>query len=68
MDETTEELERGNEQDSIVPDFEKAFDKVSHTLLGHKLRRHRIGGQLNAWILQLFRGQAAGCCGGGGGR
>ena len=50
VDEASEELERGNQEDTIVLDFEKAFDKVSHTLLVHKLRRYGIGGRLNAWI------------------
>ena len=50
MDETSEELERGNQEDIIVLDFEKAFDKVSHTLLVHKLCRYGIRGRLNAWI------------------
>ena len=50
VDETSEELETGNQEDTIVLDFEKAFDKVSHTLLVHNLRRYGIGGQLNAWI------------------
>ena len=50
VDETSQELERGNQEDTIVLDFEKAFDKVSHTLLVHKLRRYGIGGRLNAWI------------------
>ena len=31
VDETSEELERGNQEDTIVLDYEKAFDKVSHT-------------------------------------
>ena len=50
VNETSEELERGNQEDTIVIDFEKAFDKVSHTLPVHKLRRYGIGGRLNAWI------------------
>ena len=50
VDETNEELERGIQEDTIVLDFEKAFDKVSHTLLVHKLRHYGIGGRLNAWI------------------
>ena len=50
VDEASEVLERGNQEDIIVLDFEKAFDKVSHTLLVHKLRRYGIGGRLNAWI------------------
>ena len=50
MDETSEELERGNQEDTIVLDYEKAFDKVSHTLLVHKLRCYGIEGRLNEWI------------------
>ena len=50
VDETSEELDRGNQEDTIVLDIEKAFDKVSHTLLVHKLRRYGIGGRINAWI------------------
>ena len=50
VDETSEELDRGNQEDTIVLDFEKAFDKVSHTLLVHKLRRYGIRGRLIAWI------------------
>ena len=50
VDEASYELEMGNQEDTIVLDFEKAFDKVSHTLLVHKLRRYGIGGRLNAWI------------------
>ena len=36
--------------DTIVPDFEKAFAKVSHTLLVHRLCRYGIGSRLIAWI------------------
>ena len=50
VDKTSEELERGNQEDTIVLDFEKAFDKVNHTLLVHKLHCYGIGGRLNAWI------------------
>ena len=34
----------------IVLDFSKAFDKVSHALLVHKLKRYGIRGRTNAWI------------------
>ena len=37
VDETTEEMEYGNQEDIIAFDFSKAFDKVSHTLLVHKI-------------------------------
>ena len=47
--EVTVELEKGNQEDTILLNFSKAFDKVSHT---HKLRRYIIGGRLSAWIEQ----------------
>ncbi|XP_076456204.1 uncharacterized protein LOC143290546 [Babylonia areolata] len=42
IDETTTELEKGNQMATIVLDFSKAFDKVSHTLLVHTLQRYGI--------------------------
>ena len=50
VDETTEALERGCQVDTVVLDFSKAFDKVSHALLVHKLKRYRVGGLTGAWI------------------
>ena len=57
MDETTEEMEKGNQEDTIALDFSKAFDKVSHALLVHKLRRYGIGGRLNTWIESFLDGR-----------
>ena len=37
MDEVSEELEKGCQEDVLIMDFLKAFDKVSHSLLVHKL-------------------------------
>ena len=48
--EATREIEKGNQEDTIVLDFSRAFDKVSHTLLIHKLQRYGIRGRTNAWI------------------
>ena len=36
--------------DMIVPDFAKAFDKVSHPRLLHKLRHYGITGRNHKWI------------------
>ena len=43
-------LEKGNNIDVIYLDFSKAFDKVDHTILLHKLRRNGISGKLHEWI------------------
>ena len=61
VDLITEEIMRGHQEDTIVLDFSKAFDKVSHTLLIHKLRRYGIRGRTSAWIENFLtdRKQAA---------
>ena len=50
MDELSEEVEQGAQVDMLVMDFSKAFDKVSHSLLLHKLKRYGITGQVHTWI------------------
>jgi len=42
MDEWTECLESGRQMNVIYADFEKAFDKVCHKLLIHKLRYYKV--------------------------
>ena len=43
-------MEKGKQTDVLVMDFSKAFDKVSHSLLVHKLSYYGITGQVNRWI------------------
>ena len=43
-------LDSKMQTDMIVLDFAKAFDKVSHSLLLHKLRHYGIKGKNNQWI------------------
>ena len=44
------QLEQGNNVDIIYLDFAKAFDKVDHGILLHKLRAMGIKGKLGVWI------------------
>ena len=41
--------------DILVMDFAKAFDKVNHSLLIHKLQRYGIRGEVKAWIEDFLR-------------
>jgi len=49
-DDVTLNMENGKQTDILVMDFSKAFDKVSHSLLLHKLHYYGIQGELNSWI------------------
>jgi hypothetical protein len=46
----TEQLDKGYSIDVVLLDLAKAFDKVSHKLLTHKLKQNGIGGRLLMWI------------------
>ena len=50
VDEVSRQLEERSQVDTIVLDFSKAFDKVSHNLLLHKLHRYGIKGPVHSWI------------------
>jgi hypothetical protein len=43
-------MSAGKQTDVLVMDFSKAFDKVSHGLLVHKLDHYGIRGKTNAWM------------------
>ena len=43
--------------DIIFLDFQKAFDKVPHKRLLHKLAAHGIGGELLLWIENWLSGR-----------
>ena len=50
MDFTTKTLSKGHSIDIILLDFAKAFDKVPHNRLIHKISSYGIGGCLLDWI------------------
>ena len=50
IDDLTMNLENGKQTDLLILDFSKAFDKVSHNLLLHKLYHYGIRGSTNQWI------------------
>ena len=50
LDKVTQAIDEGNNVDVIYLDFAKAFDKVPHQRLLHKLAAHGIGGSLLKWI------------------
>ena len=51
-------LEEGKNVDAIYLDFAKAFDKVDHGMLLHKIKSQGIKGKMGRWIQNfLNRGQ-----------
>ena len=57
LDLTTEimdNLKKGTMTDILVMDFAKAFDKVNHSLLTHKLYQYGVQGQVLHWITDFL--------------
>ena len=50
IDDVSKSLEKGHQTDVLIMDFSKAFDKVDHNLLCHKLYQYGINGNINKWI------------------
>ena len=50
LEEVTATVDEGTPVDIIYLDFAKAFDKVPHQRLSHKLLAHGIGGDMQRWI------------------
>jgi hypothetical protein len=42
VDDITRNIDAGKQTDCLIMDFSKAFDKVSHSLLQHKLDHYEI--------------------------
>ena len=52
-------MNRGHKQtDLIIMDFAKAFDKVPHRRLLHKLDYYGIGGSTHKWISSWLYGRS----------
>ena len=50
MDEWTKIIDKGGKIDSVYMDFMKAFDKVPHRRLLHKMHRYKISGKVIKWV------------------
>ena len=50
-------IEKGHNVDVIYLDFSKAFDRVDHTILLHKIERNGITGKLLQWIRSFLTGR-----------
>ena len=50
-------MDAGKQTYCLVMDFSKAFDKVSHSLLVHKLHHYGIKGKTNRWINSFLSGR-----------
>ncbi|KAL8570366.1 hypothetical protein ACOMHN_035784 [Nucella lapillus] len=54
-DDLVNNMAQGKQTDILVMDFAKAFDKVNHSLLVHKLHHYGIRGMLLTWISDFLR-------------
>jgi hypothetical protein len=50
VDDISKNLQEGRQTDILIMDFAKAFDRVNHSLLLHKLRYYGIDGKTTRWI------------------
>merc|ERR1712121_55218 len=57
VEEAIRNQEDGNATDTIYLDFAKAFDKVDHDILCHKLRALGITGKVGVWIKKFLTGR-----------
>jgi hypothetical protein len=50
VDDISKNLQEGQQTDILILDFAKAFDKINHSLLIHKLQHYGIIGKSVRWI------------------
>ena len=58
VQELHDNLNNGQQVDAIIMDFSKAFDKVAHNRLLHKLDNYGISGKANRWIADFLSGRS----------
>ena len=58
VQELHDNLNNGQQVDAIIMDFSKAFDKVAHKRLLHKLDNYGISGKANRWIADFLSGRS----------
>ena len=58
IEEIQQNLSEGKQTDVILLDFSKAFDKVSHGKLIHKLHGYGIRGETLSWIKAFLNGRS----------
>ena len=51
---TVKAMEKSCQVDVLIMDFSKAFNKICHKLLIHKLHHYGISGKINLWIMMHF--------------
>ena len=56
-DQILQAMEEGSNVDAVYLDFAKAFDKVDHGLLLHKLKKMGVKGKLGRWIQNFLKGR-----------
>ena len=57
IDDMTRNLDDDQQTDVCIMEFSKAFDKVSHNFLTHKLKHYGIRGKVNNWIESVLSGR-----------
>jgi hypothetical protein len=57
IDDLIKNLQEGLQTDVLIMDFAKAFDKVNHSLLVHKIHQYGIRGKVNSWIKSWLFGR-----------
>ena len=55
VEEVSAGLDSGLATDVIIMDFAKAFDRVNHSLLTHKLEQYGVTGKTNKWISSFLQ-------------